>query len=114
MNLEGYPTAPVPSQERGNDGFSGQPAVQYTAVNITAEPPSDYIIWSLCCFVYCNPFCLGLAALIHSIKARDRKVAGDLEGAKQYGSTARTLNIWATVIASITFLILIILFTTKH
>uniref|UniRef100_A0A3B4F7Q2 Uncharacterized protein n=1 Tax=Pundamilia nyererei TaxID=303518 RepID=A0A3B4F7Q2_9CICH len=45
-----------------------------TAVNINTdvpviiEYPQDHIIWSLCCFVYSNPCCLGLAALIYSIK----------------------------------------------
>ena len=54
------------------DGPPGQPEgprlVQYTTVNITTDPPRDYVIWSFCCFLYSNPFCLGLAALIFSIK----------------------------------------------
>ncbi|KAI4825701.1 hypothetical protein KUCAC02_021373 [Chaenocephalus aceratus] len=82
------------------------PVVQYT------EPPRDHIIWSLCCFLYSNPFCLGLAALIYSIKARDRKVVGDMEGARHYGSTARCLNTCATVWVSIMILIFIITFTS--
>ncbi|XP_030281036.1 dispanin subfamily A member 2b-like [Sparus aurata] len=104
MNSAGYPREAVPLQGR-YDGFPGQPGgpavVQCTTVNISSEPPKDHIIWSLCCFVYSNPLCLGLAALIFSIKARDRKVAGDLEGARHYASTARCLNIVATVLASI-------------
>ncbi|KAM8750596.1 interferon-induced transmembrane protein 1-like [Acanthopagrus schlegelii] len=111
MNPSGYPGEVVPLQGR-YDGFSGQPGgpavVQYTTLNISSEPPKDHIIWSLCCFVYANPLCLGLAALIFSIKARDRKVAGDLEGARHYASTARCLNIWATVLFSIAILIVMI------
>ncbi|KAA8590282.1 hypothetical protein FQN60_014216, partial [Etheostoma spectabile] len=42
--------------------------IQHTTVNMTPEPPKDHIIWSLCCFLYSNPCCLGLAALIFSIK----------------------------------------------
>uniref|UniRef100_A0A3P9LID9 Uncharacterized protein n=1 Tax=Oryzias latipes TaxID=8090 RepID=A0A3P9LID9_ORYLA len=53
------------------------------------EPPKDHIIWSLCCFLYSNPLCLGLAALIFSIKSRDRKIVGDLEGARHYGFKCR-------------------------
>uniref|UniRef100_A0A668SUZ9 Interferon-induced transmembrane protein 3 n=1 Tax=Oreochromis aureus TaxID=47969 RepID=A0A668SUZ9_OREAU len=101
----------------GNGGLTGQPGVvQHTAVNITAgqqvitESPKDHIIWSLFSFVYANPFCLGLAALIYSIKARDRKMVGDVDGARHYGSTARSLNIAATVIAVTGFLIFIIIF----
>ncbi|XP_042268224.1 dispanin subfamily A member 2b-like [Thunnus maccoyii] len=114
MNPEGYPGEAVPLQGGRYDGFSGQPSaptmVQYTTVNITTDPPQDHIVWSLCCFVYLNPLCLGLAALIYSIKARDRKVAGDLEGARHYGSTARCLNIVSTVLVSITIFTVIILF----
>ncbi|XP_074490043.1 dispanin subfamily A member 2b-like [Sebastes fasciatus] len=84
MNPEGYPIERVPLQGRRVE-LHGQPGgptvVQCTTVNISTEPPKDHIIWSLLCFMYSNHFCLGLAALIFSIKARDRKVAGDLEGA---------------------------------
>ncbi|KAI3370927.1 hypothetical protein L3Q82_023479 [Scortum barcoo] len=99
----GYPGQP------GQPGYPGQPGpsalVQYTTVNINSDPPKDHIIWSLCCFVYSNLCCLGLAALIFSIKARDRKMAGDLDGARHYGSTARCLNIAATVLVSVIILI---------
>ncbi|XP_010775386.1 dispanin subfamily A member 2b-like, partial [Notothenia coriiceps] len=86
--------------------------VQYTTVSVPPEPPKDHIIWSLCCFLYSNPFCLGLAALIYSIKARDRKVVGDMEGARHYGSTAQWLNISATVLGSIMIVISIITICT--
>ncbi|XP_075905392.1 interferon-induced transmembrane protein 1-like [Nelusetta ayraudi] len=73
------------------------PLVQYTTVNMGAEPPKDHIIWSLITLFYCgNPCCLGLAAFIFSIKSRDRKVVGDLDGARHYGATARCLNIIVT------------------
>uniref|UniRef100_A0A3P9P962 Uncharacterized protein n=1 Tax=Poecilia reticulata TaxID=8081 RepID=A0A3P9P962_POERE len=39
-----------------------------TVVNIPAELPNNHIIWSLISFVYGNLLCLGLAALIFSIK----------------------------------------------
>ncbi|XP_042073910.1 dispanin subfamily A member 2b-like, partial [Haplochromis burtoni] len=97
------PTEAVPLQCVIYGGLPGQPGVvQHTAVNITrgqpviTEPPNDCIIWSLFSFVYTNPFCFGLAALIYSIKARDRKMAGDVDGARRYGSTAQTFNIAAT------------------
>ncbi|XP_053175805.1 dispanin subfamily A member 2b-like [Scomber japonicus] len=111
MSTPGYPAEAFPLQGVRHDGLPAQPAgsaIQYTTVNITNDPPNDHIIWSLCCFVYSNPFCLGLAALIYSIKARDRKVAGDLEGFRSYGSTARCLNIVSSVLAVIMIVILII------
>ncbi|XP_037622736.1 dispanin subfamily A member 2b-like [Sebastes umbrosus] len=111
MNPAGYPIENVPSQRTYDGQHGGPTTVQYTTLNIETEPPKDHIIWSLLCFMYSNPCCLGLAALIFSIKARDRKVAGDLEGARQYGSTARCLNIWATVLVSIVVLIAIITIT---
>ncbi|XP_038563080.1 dispanin subfamily A member 2b-like [Micropterus salmoides] len=120
MNPIVHPAEAVPLQGRydgqfGQFGQLGQPGgptlVQYTTVNMTTESPKDHIIWSLCCFLYLNPFCLGLAALIFSIKARDRKVVGDLDGAQYYGSTARCLNIWATILGAIIMLISIITMT---
>ncbi|XP_026221861.1 dispanin subfamily A member 2b-like [Anabas testudineus] len=110
-----HPAESVPLQTERYGGVPAQPGaptmVQYTSVNVTTEPPKDYIIWSLCCFVYSNPFCLGLAALIFSIKSRDQKADGDLEGAQRYGSTALQLNIAATIVGSILVVITIITVT---
>ncbi|XP_024120132.1 dispanin subfamily A member 2b isoform X2 [Oryzias melastigma] len=103
---------PVPLQDTPHHMYPGQlhgpeaAGGQHTIV-LQSEPPRDHIIWSLFCFFYSNPFCLGLAALVFSIKSRDRKIVGDLEGARHYGSTARCLNIAATIIACITAVILI-------
>ncbi|XP_074490040.1 dispanin subfamily A member 2b-like [Sebastes fasciatus] len=109
MNREGYQIESVPLQGRYDGQPGGPRVVQCTTVNISTEPPKDHIIWSFLCFMYTTPCCcLGLAALIFSIKARDRKVAGDLEGARHYGSTARCLNIGATVLFSIMVFIFII------
>uniref|UniRef100_A0A3B3I441 Uncharacterized protein n=1 Tax=Oryzias latipes TaxID=8090 RepID=A0A3B3I441_ORYLA len=86
----------------------GHAAGVHNSIVLQAEPPKDHIIWSLCCFLYSNPLCLGLAALIFSIKSRDRKVVGDLEGARHYGATARCLNIAATIIVCLTVIIAIV------
>uniref|UniRef100_UPI0037E7364B interferon-induced transmembrane protein 2-like n=1 Tax=Semicossyphus pulcher TaxID=241346 RepID=UPI0037E7364B len=172
----------VPLQGSGYGGFPAQPGgptvIQSTTVNIITDPPPDHIIWSLFCFCYYNPFCLGLAALIFSIKrlsppnlkppfphlrlqilsmkitnrigdntlveaknapgnyptmyrgfrhsfrytgtgwrvatvqSRDRKVAGDLEGARHYGSTARSLNIASSILAGIGLLCFLIVIIT--
>ena len=73
MNSAGFPTETVPLQGK-YEGFHGQPGgsagVQYTTVSVPPEPPKDHIIWSLCCFLHpWHPCCcLGLAALIFSIK----------------------------------------------
>ncbi|KAK2842585.1 hypothetical protein Q5P01_012785 [Channa striata] len=57
----------IPVQTGKYERFSGQP--EGTAVvHIGTEPPKDHVIWSLFSFVYANIFCLGLAALIFSIK----------------------------------------------
>ncbi|XP_067359107.1 dispanin subfamily A member 2b-like [Channa argus] len=107
MNPAQHSAQAVPLQLGRSDGTARQPQ-RFTAVKLTTDTAKDHIIWSLCCFVYTNPFCFGLAALIYSIRARDRKVAGDLDGARRYGSTARCLNIWATVLASIIICIIVI------
>ncbi|XP_071402010.1 dispanin subfamily A member 2b-like [Centroberyx affinis] len=88
--------------------YEGPAVAQHTTVRIdrTEPMPRDHIIWSLCCLLYANPLCLGLAAFCYSIKARDRKVAGDLEAARKHGSIALCLNIFALILA----VIMIILF----
>ncbi|KAJ0069943.1 hypothetical protein NL108_017524 [Boleophthalmus pectinirostris] len=89
-------------------------SVQYTAVNVnqamSRDMPRDHFVWSLWSFICCNPLCLGLAALIYSVKARDRKVVGDIEAARSHGSTARDLNIAATVITSLIVVIVILIY----
>ncbi|XP_067356232.1 dispanin subfamily A member 2b-like [Channa argus] len=110
MNPADHTVGPVPLETGKYEKFSGEPEAT-VVVTISTEPVKDHTIWSLFSFVYANIFCLGLAAFIYSIKARDRKVAGDMNGARRYGSTARCLNIWATVLASIILLITIILFS---
>ncbi|KAK9516365.1 hypothetical protein VZT92_024302 [Zoarces viviparus] len=120
MNSVSYPYENVALQGK-NDGLPAQPGhpgypgypgghtvVQYTTVNIESEAPRDHVIWSIFNFFHLNPCCLGLAALVFSIKARDRKMAGDMSGARHYGSTARCLNIWATVLICLLSLIFII------
>ncbi|KAJ8252516.1 hypothetical protein COCON_G00218280 [Conger conger] len=72
-------------------------------------PPRDHVLWSLFNFVYMNVCCLGFGALYFSIKARDRKVVGDIEGARGYGSKARCFNIVALFLSLLFFIIIIIL-----
>ncbi|KAJ8343217.1 hypothetical protein SKAU_G00305460 [Synaphobranchus kaupii] len=74
-------------------------------------PPRDHIVWSLFNSFYMNAFCLGFVALYFSIKARDRKVVGDVEGARTYASTARCLNIVALCLFLLVFVIIIIVIT---
>uniref|UniRef100_A0A0E9SM73 Uncharacterized protein n=1 Tax=Anguilla anguilla TaxID=7936 RepID=A0A0E9SM73_ANGAN len=56
-----------------------------------------------------NAFCLGFVALYFSIKSRDRKVVGDLEGAREYASTARCLNIAALCLTLLFVIVIIVL-----
>ncbi|XP_054054514.1 dispanin subfamily A member 2b-like isoform X2 [Rissa tridactyla] len=64
--------------------------------------PRDYVLWSLFNVLlgYALAYlgCLCFPALVFSIKARDCKVLGDLEGARRYGSRAKVLNIVCSVI----------------
>ncbi|KAK7893142.1 hypothetical protein WMY93_022294 [Mugilogobius chulae] len=92
-----------------SDGEHAVTVHQQTRVYVDREMPKDHFIWSLICCIYYNPLCLGFAALIYSVKARDRKVVGDIEGARSYGSTAHTLNFISTGIFFLSILIGIIL-----
>ncbi|KAL2088511.1 hypothetical protein ACEWY4_015410 [Coilia grayii] len=79
-------------------------AEQRQQVYVNIQMPKDHTVWSVFHLIYCNPCCLGLIAFWYSIKSRDRLIAGDFEGARRYGSTAKMFNAVSVVI----FLLLII------
>ncbi|XP_056384436.1 dispanin subfamily A member 2b-like [Hyla sarda] len=89
--------------------------VQTTVVTITPDSPPirDHIIWSFFNTIYLNFCCLGLLAFVFSVKSRDRKLHGDKHGALSYASTARSLNIAATVLSILSLIILIIIFIVQ-
>uniref|UniRef100_A0A669E231 Uncharacterized protein n=1 Tax=Oreochromis niloticus TaxID=8128 RepID=A0A669E231_ORENI len=101
MHPQGYATEAVPLQGVNYGGLPGQPGVvQHTAVNITrgqrviTESPKDHIIWSLCSFVYSNPFCLGLAALIYAIKEECRSESSEHGECRDTGAESTTLGLF--------------------
>ncbi|XP_072194968.1 interferon-induced transmembrane protein 5-like [Excalfactoria chinensis] len=63
---------------------------------VTSAPLRDHLIWSIFNTIYMNFCCLGFVALAFSVKARDRKVAGDVEAARNFSSKARCYNALAT------------------
>ncbi|KAG9475635.1 hypothetical protein GDO78_003832 [Eleutherodactylus coqui] len=109
-------TAP-PSYEHVKDemDFGNCPGQteQSTVVTIIPDSPPvrDHLIWSIFNTAYLNCCCLGLLALVFSVKSRDRKLYGDKHGAVSYGSTARSLNIAATVVSIVFIIIGIIVYS---
>ncbi|XP_038620602.1 interferon-induced transmembrane protein 3-like [Tachyglossus aculeatus] len=85
-----------------------------TVLNVQAfsPPPPDYLTWSLFNTLYMNICCLGFVAFIFSVKARDRKVLGDVSGAHGYASTSRCLNITALVLSLAFFILIVVLVAT--
>ncbi|XP_052549934.1 interferon-induced transmembrane protein 5-like [Tympanuchus pallidicinctus] len=73
--------------------------------SVPQEQPRDFVLWSLFnvlagfALAYLGCFCF--PSLIFSIKARDCKVLGDLEGARRYGTRAKVLNIIFSVLIAI-------------
>ncbi|XP_048828217.1 uncharacterized protein LOC125705914 isoform X2 [Brienomyrus brachyistius] len=87
--------------------------VYHRELRMASTPPlRDHILWSLFNFIHCNPCCLGFIALCYSIKARDRKVLGDLEAAQVYGSKACCCNS-AALFSSLVILIFFIVILWK-
>ncbi|KAI4901722.1 hypothetical protein NFI96_010948 [Prochilodus magdalenae] len=80
-----------------------------TVVVSIVEHPKDYIVWSMASIICGNPLCLGLWAFYFSVKSRDRKMLGDLEGARSYGSKARCMNSGALALITIWFIFVIIM-----
>ncbi|XP_071415664.1 interferon-induced transmembrane protein 5-like [Pithys albifrons albifrons] len=76
-------------------------------------PPRDYLLWSLFNVLLCSALgwlgCLGFPPLVYSIKARDCKLLGDLEGAQRHGSRARVANIICSVLVSLAWVAFIII-----
>uniref|UniRef100_A0A9L0SGP1 Interferon induced transmembrane protein 5 n=1 Tax=Equus caballus TaxID=9796 RepID=A0A9L0SGP1_HORSE len=82
------------------------------ALGAPRSPPRDHLIWSVFSTLYLNLCCLGFLALAYSIKARDQKVAGDLEAARRFGSKAKCYNILAAMWALVPPLLLLALVVT--
>ncbi|XP_039391640.1 interferon-induced transmembrane protein 5-like isoform X1 [Mauremys reevesii] len=74
--------------------------------------PRDHLIWSIFNTIYMNLCCFGLVALAYSVKARDQKVAGDIEAARRFSSKAKCYNILAMVWSLLLPLLLIALVIT--
>ncbi|XP_055987967.1 interferon-induced transmembrane protein 3-like [Sorex fumeus] len=74
--------------------------VTSTVINIQPEVPpvADHIVWSLFSTLFMNFCCLGFMAFTYSVKSRDRKMVGDMIGARSYASTAKCLNISALIL----------------
>ncbi|XP_034978819.1 dispanin subfamily A member 2b [Zootoca vivipara] len=104
---------PVAIHMQPHDGKeSGAPPYPYARA-VAGPQPQDYVLWSLFSFSFLNACCLGFAALVFSIKSRDRKVVGDPEGAATYGRTSKCLNIAALIVSIIIFIILIVILATS-
>ncbi|XP_018115605.1 dispanin subfamily A member 2b [Xenopus laevis] len=115
MKSGGSPQPPAyDNQQETRDFMVLSPQTQSTVVNIqpTEEPQRDYLVWSIFNLVHFNFCCLGLLALVFSVKSRDRKQVRDTNGAKHYASTSRSLNIATTVLSILCFIIFFILFFT--
>ncbi|XP_030340930.1 dispanin subfamily A member 2b-like [Strigops habroptila] len=88
------------------------PGAGATPASDPVGQPRDYVLWSLfnvllgyglsCFGCFCFP------ALIYSIKARDCKVLGDVEGARQHGARAKALNIICSVLLVLILLVITI------
>ncbi|XP_074086783.1 dispanin subfamily A member 2b-like [Macrotis lagotis] len=108
---------PPPNYERLSEEPELRPPGQGRASTIISvpsyeDPPQDFFTWSVFNTLYMNFCCLGFMALVFSVKARDRKVVGDLHAARSYGSTAKCLNICALTFSLLLVLVLIILTAT--
>ncbi|KAE8607069.1 hypothetical protein XENTR_v10010989 [Xenopus tropicalis] len=77
-------------------------------ISATELPVRDHLVWSIANTFCMNVCCLGLIAILFSVKSRDQKLIGNRTRAQNYGSIALALNITATVIYGIVIISLII------
>ncbi|XP_037994219.1 interferon-induced transmembrane protein 5-like [Motacilla alba alba] len=75
--------------------------------------PRDYVLWSVFnVLLWCalgGLGCCGFPALVYSIKARDCKLVGDVEGARRHSHRARVANIICSVGVAAALVIFIII-----
>ncbi|XP_053252093.1 dispanin subfamily A member 2b-like [Podarcis raffonei] len=110
--MQTAPHHPVAIHMQPHDGKESDAPPYPYARAATGPQPNDYVLWSLFSFSFLNACCLGFAALVFSIKSRDRKVVGDPEGATTYGKTSKCLNIAALIVSVIILIISIIILIT--
>nr|XP_044606095.1 interferon-induced transmembrane protein 1-like [Equus asinus] len=92
----------------------GSAPMTTTVINIHSESPiRDHVIWSLFNTLFMNWCCLGFVAFAFSVKSRDRKMVGDMTGARSYASTARSLNVAALVLGVAVTIVFIGIFTAS-
>ncbi|XP_035167642.1 interferon-induced transmembrane protein 5-like [Oxyura jamaicensis] len=76
------------------------------------EQPRDFFLWSLFNVLmgYGLAYlgCLCFPALIFSIKARDCKMLGDMEGARRHSTRAKVLNIICSLLMVVTVVVAIV------
>ncbi|XP_044536688.1 interferon-induced transmembrane protein 3-like [Gracilinanus agilis] len=78
---------------------------------LSRDPPRDYLLLSLFNILLLgNPCCLSFAALVYSVKSRDRKLVGDMDGALTYAKTSKQMNVCAIVLNVLLLIIFLILF----
>ncbi|XP_064369325.1 dispanin subfamily A member 2b-like [Dromaius novaehollandiae] len=75
--------------------------------------PRDFVLWSLFNVLLGQGFaylgCLCFPALIFSIKARDCKVLGDVEGARRYSTRAKVLNIISSLLLAVAVVAIVVI-----
>ncbi|XP_055987813.1 interferon-induced transmembrane protein 3-like [Sorex fumeus] len=105
--LTGTPIVAPPSYTMNKEEYeigevgAPQPSVPVTSTVVSIQPEisePDHIVWSLFNTLYFNVCCLGFVAFAYAVKSRDRKMVGDMIGARSYASTAKCLNISALIL----------------
>ncbi|XP_062823588.1 dispanin subfamily A member 2b isoform X1 [Anolis carolinensis] len=114
MHAQAHGMQPVEGKGPGGVDAPGPryPHARATLVSLR-RMPRDYLVWSLFTFFYGNFCCLGLAALVFSIKSRDAKVLGDVESAEEHGKTDRCLSVVALALAIVSMIVSIIVMATS-
>ncbi|XP_055987965.1 LOW QUALITY PROTEIN: interferon-induced transmembrane protein 3-like [Sorex fumeus] len=122
--LTGTPSSPPPSYTMNKDEYeivevrASHPSAPVTSTVVSIQPEisePDHIVWSLFNTLYFNVCCLGFVAFAYAVKSRDRKMVGDMIGARSYASTAKCLNISALILGILLNIgvIVAVVFTVK-
>jgi len=93
--------------------LQSNPPPAYQDLTISIKPidyskQDDYLVCSIINLVFCG-ICLGIPALIYSIKAREKYRFGRYQEAQDNARTAKKFNIAAFVIGSVCFIFAIVI-----
>lgn len=76
-------------------------------VGPTGTPPPNYLVWAIISVFLCWP--LAIPAIVFSTQVNTKWAQGDVAGAQNASSKAKTFSLWATILGAIGIILYVVL-----